>query len=131
MSSQVTVVVEKKSRRRWAAYGFLLIIALMTLGWFIAPLVITWTKSATHGTFPPPTMTKVQIQIAFTLIVFVLLALVSALIVTLFAPRKAINVSEKSLMKERDDEIRYKRKARKRQRTLNREMREYVEKNQK
>ena len=128
---QYKVVIEQRSRRRWAAYGFLLIAALMTISWFLAPTVISTTKSLTKGRFPPAgTLTTVQTQIIFTLIVFVVLALIAALIVTLAAPKKAVNVSEKDLIKERDENEKYKRMARKRQRTLNREMREFVEKNQ-
>lgn len=129
---QYKVVIEQRSRRRWAAYGFLLIVALLTISWFLAPTVISMTKSMTKGSFPPAGagLTTMQLQIIFTLVIFFLLALIAALIVTLAAPKKALDVSEKELIKERDENEKYRRMARKRQRTLNREMREFVEKNQ-
>lgn len=128
MSSQVTVVYEKRSRKRWAVIGFLLIVSLLVISWFVAPFVITWLKSVNRdfrvgaASIPP-----LQLQLAFMAVVFVLLAVVSALIVTVFAPRKSINVKEKDLVAERQDGVKYRQKARKRQRTLNREMREYVQ----
>lgn len=127
---QYKIVIEQRSRRRWAAYGFLLIIALSIIAWFLAPAIIDWTKSATNGRFPPATMTRLQLQIAFTVIVFLLLGIITALIVTLAAPKRPLNVSEKVLTKEREEHVKYQRMQRKRQRKLNREMREYVEKNQ-
>ncbi|MCC6803240.1 MAG: hypothetical protein IT319_10170 [Anaerolineae bacterium] len=129
---QYKVVIEQRSRRRWAAYGFLLIVALLIIAWFLAPTAISAVRSVTKGRFPPAGagLTAQQLQLIFTFVLFLLMALIAALIVTLAAPRKALNVSEKELVKERDENEKYKRMARKRQRTLNREMREFVEKNQ-
>lgn len=128
---QYKVVIEHKSRKRWAAYGFLLIVALLIISWFLAPTVITVSKSALKQLGPAlSSVPQVQQQIVYTLIIFFILAIVTALIVALAAPKRPLNVSEKDLIKEREATERYKRMARKRQRTLNREMREYVEKNQ-
>ncbi|HVU12347.1 MAG TPA: hypothetical protein VHD90_13775, partial [Phototrophicaceae bacterium] len=108
MSSQVTIVVEKRSRRRWAAIGFLLIVSLLVIAWFAAPGVISILKSAFKGLGPAlKTIPPLQQQIAFTLIIFAILGVFAALIVTLFAPKKAINVSEKDLTKERLDNVNY------------------------
>lgn len=128
MGSQVTIVYAKRSRKRWAVIGFILIIALLVISWFVAPFLIQFLKT-TFKTFGPASRTiqPLQLQIAFTLIIFVVLGAFSALIVTVFAPKKAINVRDKDLLQERDDGAKYQRKARKRQRTLNREMREYVQ----
>jgi len=73
-------------------------------------------------------LTKVQVQVVFTLIIFFILGSIAALIVTVAAPKSAINVKDKDLVKERLDGVKYHKRAKKRQRTLNREMREYVEK---
>ncbi|MFN8565679.1 MAG: hypothetical protein U0703_29530 [Anaerolineae bacterium] len=129
---QYKVVIEHKSRKRWAAYGFLLIVALLIISWFLAPTAITISKNALKQLGPAlSSVPQVQQQIVYTLIIFFILAIVTALIVALAAPKRPLNVSEKDLIKEREATERYKRMARKRQRTLNREMREYVEKNQK
>ena len=131
MSSQVTVVVHKRSRKRWAAYGFLLIVALLVIAWFLADPAVTLVKSLSHGQFRPGApggLTKAQVQVVFTLIIFFILGSIAALIVTVAAPKRAINVKEKDLVKERLDGVKYHKKAKKRQRQLNREMREFVEK---
>jgi uncharacterized membrane protein SpoIIM required for sporulation len=130
MGSQITIVYEKRSRRRWAAIGFLLIVSLLVISWFVAPSVITWLRSVNRE-FRIGSGSKVippwQLQLAFTLVVFLILGSISALIVTLFAPTKSINVKDKELTASREDNVKYRRKAKKRQRTLNREMREYIQ----
>jgi hypothetical protein len=130
MGSQIVIVTEKRSRRRWAAIGFLLIVSLLVISWFVAPSVITWLRSINRE-FRNGTSSKFipywQLQLAFTLVVFLILGSVSALIVTIFAPKKSINVKDKELETSRLDEVKYHRKAKKRQRTLNREMREYIQ----
>ncbi len=132
MTSQVKIADERPGRGRWAAFGFLLIASLSVIAWFLAPSVITWLKQKFPGFVQAThTLQPLQLQVAFTVAVFVILALVAALIVTIAAPKKPINVKDKDLVKERADMEAYNRKARKRQRRLNREMRDYVQKNQK
>ena len=118
---------DTNGRRRWAAFGFLLIVALTVIAWFVAPDVIKWVKS-TFRQFNASGLTPIQLQLAFTAIVFVLLALLTGLIVTLFAPKKALNVKDKDLVKERETGEKYRRAQRKRQRRINRELREFNEK---
>ncbi len=125
--SQIKVVVEQNSHRRWAAIGFLLIVSLTIIAWFVSPDVIKWVKS-TFRQFDTSSITPIQLQLAFTVIVFVLLALVAGLIVTLFAPKQALNVRDKDLVKERETGEKYRRAQRKRQRRINRELREANEK---
>ncbi len=134
MSSQVTVVVHKRSRKRWAAYGFLLIVALLVIAWFLADPAVKTVKTLSHGAFRPGApggLTVIQVQVVFTLIIFFILGSIAALIVTVAAPKSKINVKDKDLVKERLDGVKEHKKAKKRQRQLNREMREFVEKNQK
>src|SRR5450432_3852104 len=124
MSSQVKVVVYRRSRKRWAAYGFLLIVALLIISWFVATPAISLVKTLSHGQFRPGApggLNTAQVQVVFTLIIFFILGSVAALIVTVAAPKSAINVKEKDLVKERMDGVKYHKKAKKRQRQLNRE----------
>ncbi len=125
--SQIKFAVEENSRRRWAAIGFLLIVSLTVIAWFVSPDVIKWVKS-TFRQFQTGSLTPIQLQLAFTAIVFVLLALLAGLIVTLFAPKKALDVKDKDLVKERDAGDKYRHAQRKRQRRINRELREFNEK---
>jgi uncharacterized membrane protein YraQ (UPF0718 family) len=128
MGSQIVIVHEQRSRKKWAAMGFLLLFTLGIISWFISPDVIKWIKGGSRTLrialmeVPPA-----QEQLIITVILTLLMALVAGLIVTIFAPKKSINVQEKDLIKERLDGVKYHEKAKKRQRTLNREMRTYVE----
>ncbi len=132
MSSQVTVVTKKRSRALWAAFGFLLIVALLIIAWILAPGLVTFLKGSFRGfRTAVGTMPPLHLQIAFTLIIFVVLALLSAIVVTIASPRRALQFKDKDLQKERVANLDYQRAARKRQRKLNREMRQHVEKNQK
>ena len=127
MSSQVTISERKRGRGRWAVFGFVLIAALLVISWFVAPSAISEIRVLSHGQFQTVGLTPLQLQLAFTFIIFFVLGLVAALIVTLFAPKKAINVKETDLSKERMDNVKYHKMQRKRQRKLNQEMRKYVE----
>jgi hypothetical protein len=132
MSSQVTIVTKKRSRAMWAAFGFLMIVALLVIAWILAPGLITLLKGSFRGfRTSVGTMEPLHLQIAFTLIIFVILALISAIVVTIASPRRPLQFKDKELVKERKDALDYQRAARKRQRKLNREMRQFVEKNQK
>ncbi len=126
--SQIKIAEDDRNgRRRWAAFGFLLIVSLTIISWFAAPDVIKWVKS-TFRQFNTSSLTPIQLQLAFTAIVFILLVLIAGLIVTLFAPKKVLNVKEKDLVKERDAGEKYRQAQRKRQRRINRELREFNEK---
>jgi hypothetical protein len=128
MGSQIVIVHEQKSRKRWAAMGFLLLVALGIISWFIAPGIITWMKGGSRTLrIALVDIPQQQEQLIVTVILTLLLAIVAALLVTIFTPRKAINVKEKDLIAERLDGVKYHEKAKKRQRKLNREMRNYVE----
>jgi len=129
--SQVKVVVKQRSRQRWAAYGFLLLVALGVIAYFVAPLVITALKKNPDFSNATHTMTKVNLQLAVTAVITLVFGLIAAMIVTAAAPKKSINVKDKDLTKEREDGAKYHKMQKKRQRKLNREMREFVEKNQK
>lgn len=129
--TQVKIVIEKKSRRRWAAYGFVLIVALMLISWFLAPSIIQMLRTNSDFRAGMREMPDWQIKVAFTLVIFVILAALSALIVTIAAPKRSLEIKDKDLIKEREEAVEYKRKARRRQRDLNREMREHVQNNQK
>ena len=128
MSSQVTIVTEKRSRRRWAAIGFILIVSLAVIAIGVADPIRLFAISHLKGLSTGlKTVTLLQQDAIFALIVFAILGLVAALIVTLFAPKKMINVKETDLQKERLDNVKYHKMQKKRQRKLNREMRDYVE----
>ena len=125
--SQIRVADNRRSRKGWAAGGFLLIIALSVIAYAVAPDVIRWVRR-TFPAFAPAGMTNQQLQIAFAVIVFFLLTLIVALIIAVAAPRKTLDIDETKLVKERDVRLREQRAIKQRQRRVNRQFRDSYEK---
>ena len=119
--SQVVVSEKRKRRGLWPVIGFILILALAAIAYLLAPAVIDLTKQllprfTTRGTNPE------TVRLMFALLIFLLLGAVVALTVALFAPKKAINVNENDLAKERKQMQEAKKMDRIRQRRITREM---------
>ena len=125
--SQIKIAENRGSRRSWAAAGFLLIIALSVIAYAVAPDVIRWVRR-TFPAFAPAGMTNQQLQIAFAVIVFFMLALVVALIFAIAAPKKTLDIDETKMMKERNVRLREQRAIKQRQRRVNRQFRDNFEK---
>jgi type VI protein secretion system component VasK len=126
MSSQVTVSERKGKRRMWPVMGFVLIVAVTIIAYGVAPQVVDWVRATFRG-FSTQGMTQEQVRVAFTAIVAVLMTLVTALVISIAAPKKAINVRLGELQKERVDLVKDKRERKRRQRRINRMYREHVE----
>jgi uncharacterized protein involved in cysteine biosynthesis len=121
MTSQVTIVKKRRSRALWPVLGFVLLVALALLAWFLAPGVTDWLKAnlrgfSTRGTDPQ------TVQLMIAALIFLTLAGVTALIVALFAPKKVLNVKETDLVKERKEAKERRELEKRRQRKINREM---------
>jgi type VI protein secretion system component VasK len=127
MSSQVTIAKTHKGRRALPALGFLLVVALSLIAYVIAPDVIEWIKD-TFPRFDTRGILPQHLRLIFTAIVFVLLLAVIGMVMALTAPKKAINVNEADLVKERKQAELEKRRMKRRQRKINREVREIYEK---
>jgi type VI protein secretion system component VasK len=119
--SQVRVAEKKRRRGMWPVLGFVLILVLAAIAYLIAPAVIDLTRQllprfTTRGTNPE------TVRLLFAILIFLVLGAVGALIVALFAPKRAINVNEKDLEKERKQMQEARKMDRVRQRRINREM---------
>lgn len=110
----------------WPVMGFVLVVTLTIIAYGVAPDVIIWLRSNFRG-FSTQGMTPQQLRLAFTAIVAVLLTLITALIIAVAAPKKAINVRLGELQKERVEMVKEKHERKKRQRRINRQYREHVE----
>ncbi len=109
-------------RRYWPVFGFLMIIALGAIAWFLAPGAQAIARQLIprfHGTELP----KLQMQLVFTGVVFVILGCIAAAIVAVFAPRSKMRVSETDLIKEREAMLKDRLEQKKRQQKINRQMR--------
>lgn len=131
MSSQVKIVEKKQGRWMLPALGFILVISLTILAYFIAPEVIKWVDR-TFPRFTVAGMSQTTLRWAFTGIVGGVLLLIAVMMVTVAGRRKRpLDVTNKSLEQERNQMIVDKKMMKRRQRRMNREMREYVKNNQK
>lgn len=132
MTSQVKIVEKKRGQWMLPALGFILIVALTVLAYFIAPSVVTWAQSTFDFTRSSTGMSANTLRWIFTAFVGGILLLIAVLMVTIAGRRKRpLDVSNKSLEQERAQMLADKKMMKRRQRRMNQEMREYVKNNQK
>lgn len=109
-------------RRFWPVFGFLMLVAIAIISWFLAPAVIEMTKDIiprfTGRELPATTM-----QILFTVLLTAIFGSLGALLLALLAPKRSDQVREGDLLKEREAMIKRKQMERERTRKINRELR--------
>jgi hypothetical protein len=120
--SQVKQAEEKAGKQWLPVLGFLMLVALAVLSYFLAPAAIDLAEDLIPR-FSSNIMPFNQLRLAFAALVFVILAGVGGMIVAFAMPKKRSQVSEKALMKEREAAYKAKVAAKKRQRRVNRETR--------
>lgn len=122
--SQVIIKDKKKRTGLRPLVGLILGAACLLIGFFAAPLLIDWLKSQ-NGAFgrgiEPDTL-----RLLIAGLIFLVLITLAGLIVGAATPKKAMNVKETDLAKEREDMLRTKEYEKKRQQKLNRQMRTEV-----
>lgn len=121
--SQVKVEVKRAKRASWPVIGFILAVSFAILSYVLAPAAIDFVDN-TLPQFSRAGMTPLQLRLAFALILFVIFISFAGLIITIAAPRKAINVKYSDLAKERDAINLEKKREQQRQRRLAQKMRE-------
>lgn len=113
------------NRAFWPLLGFLMLIALGTISWFIAPAVRDFAfDTFGMGAIAGAGASAQEVQLLFAFITFVILASLAGLIVAFAAPKRSINVREGDLMKERKQFIKEREDRKKRRRDLSRKQRE-------
>ena len=123
--SQVTISERKRKRGLWPVMGLILAIVIGIISWFLAPSVVALTKQLLPQ-FSTTGMSPRDVNLIFTFLTFVILMALVAFIVAIFMPKKAINVNERDLKKERDQAADYRKYQRVRQRKINRETQAYL-----
>jgi uncharacterized membrane protein YgaE (UPF0421/DUF939 family) len=107
-----------KNKAFWPLIGFILAVALAAIAWVIAPSVVSFLHSKLGARFP----TGAQMNLYTTVMLFLMLGGLSALIVAATMPRKKSQVKEADLVKERKDMLAAKAARKKRQQLLNKDM---------
>ncbi len=123
--SQVIIKEKKKRTGLRPLVGLVLGAACLILGWFAAPSVILWLKdqNASFGRG----MEESTLHLFIAGMIFLVLITIVGLIVAAATPKKAMNVKETDLTKERIQMMQAKEYEKKRQQKLNRQMRQEVQ----
>jgi len=125
--SQVRIAEKKRSRALWPVIGLLLAVALLAISYVLAPILVTWLRSISpQFSQGVRAMTTSTVNLLFTGLLFLVLGALSALIIALLAPKKAINVKYTDLIKERDAIEAEKKRRRLQQRKFNQQFRESI-----
>jgi hypothetical protein len=124
--SQVRVSEKKRGRGLWAALGFVLIAACAAISWAITPSVVDFLDAQVRSLRIRGTLED-QAELIVGIIVFLILTSIAALLVSVFAPKRSINVKESDLIKERELAMQARKADKIRQRQINREFREQRE----
>lgn len=125
MTSQVRIAEKRHRRRLWPLLGAVLAVTLAAIAYLVAPEVIRITKEVLPR-FSTAGMSQQTVRILFSAIIFVVFLGISVVIVALFAPKKALNVKDSDLVKQREAMQRERKMDRVRQRKLNRAYREQL-----
>lgn len=110
------------ARKYWPVIGFLMIVALAIISWFLAPSVI----GATRDIIPRFTGRELDpnvMRIVFTVALTFIFGAISAGILALLTPKPKIQVREGDMLKERQEMLRKKELEKQRLRKINRELR--------
>jgi hypothetical protein len=123
--TQVKQAERKLKRSWWPLIGFLLVVSLGVISYFLAPNVIDLTLRA----LPRLSLRGISPEVTrwiFTALTFGILVILVGLFVALFAPRKRTLVNETDLVKEREEMLREQQRTRARQRNVNIEVRKQL-----
>jgi hypothetical protein len=123
--SQIKIVEKRRSRALRPLLGLILALALGVISFVLAPSVVTWLQSQNRrfgATLEPQVL-----QLLVAAAIFGVLLTIFALLVAAATPKKMIDVKDTDLMKERKQNQMHKEYERKRQRQLNRKLRENIQ----
>lgn len=117
-------VPEKKARRGlWPLYGLLMAAALGAISWVLAPQLLEFVRRRSPR-FGIGSLTEDQVVLFFAAIIFLVLLGIGTLILAFAAPKKKSEVKDKQLVKERAHMQAEDKARRKRQREIQRKLRE-------
>jgi hypothetical protein len=109
-------------RRYWPVIGFLMLVAIAIISWFLAPEAIALTRNIIPR-FTGRELPVMTMRIVFTVLLTFLLGALSAAVLALATPKPKDQVREGDMLKEREELVKRKAMERERTRRLNRELR--------
>lgn len=127
--SQVRLQEKKFNRALWPVIGFILAVALGAIAWMLQPTVITFLRRTSPRVREAVRdLPDWQVEVLVAFIIFILLAVLAALIVAVLSPKKKAIVKDIDLVKERKAILLEHKRDKVRQRYVNQQYRESVEK---
>lgn len=109
-------------RKYWPVIGFLMLVAVAIISWFLAPGAIDLARDIIPR-FTGRELPAAAMRIVFTVLLTAILGSLSAALLALASPRRPDQVREGDLLKEREAMIKQKQQERARMRKINRELR--------
>jgi uncharacterized membrane protein len=97
---------KKQSRVLWPLMGFILAVALGVISWIVGPSVMTALPPEIQGLMRR--LPGLQGEAYVSIFIFIILLSIGVIFVALFAPKKAINIKDSEMMKQRQEIIKYK-----------------------
>ncbi len=104
--SQVRMYEKRQSRVLWPVMGFILAVALGVISWVVGPSVMAILPLELQGLLRR--LPGLQGEVYVSLFLFLILLSIGVIFVALFAPKKAINIKDSDMMKQRQDMLKYK-----------------------
>lgn len=117
-SSQVKIKSVNKTQLWMPAMGFLLAFTLGLVAYIVSPGLILWLRDSLPQLRRAP-ITDQTMQLIFAVIIFFVMLSFTALVVTVTAKRRPLNVKLETLGKERKETISRKKYEKRRQRRIN------------
>jgi len=111
-----------KSKGLWPVFGLLMAIALGIISYFIAPYAKDIVIRITRGGFSGQELPPDQMTLFFTVIVFLILGSIAALIVAFAKPKPKRKVMDTDLVKQKEEMREEEKRRRARKLVIEREM---------
>lgn len=109
-------------RRYWPVIGFLMLIAIAIISWFLAPGAIDVARDIIPR-FTGREASPIVMRLLFTVLLVAILGSLSAALLALASPKRQDEVREGDMLKERQELLKRKEAERLRMRKINRELR--------
>ena len=123
MGSNYRVAEKKKNRGMWPFYGLLMALSMGGIAYVLGPRLYEYVSRRSPN-FSIGTLSEQEVILLFSAAIFLVLMSVAGLVVAIFAPKRQSEVKDRDLARERQQRDAERRARKKRNRELDRKMRE-------
>jgi type VI protein secretion system component VasK len=112
---------KRQNRMLWPVMGFILAVALGIISWFAGPSLMAALPAQLQGLLRR--LPGLQGEVYVSIFLFIILLSIGVILVAAFAPKKAINIKDQDIMKQRQELLKYNATKERRQRKIAQENR--------